>query len=131
MAPAHLTRVHPNDEDTPILSIPFNVAWKSAWLVKSDIFNISNGKIDINKFLHNESPQRKHTRAIPPTPLPQPHGWHPKHTTFTTIPINPDLDAAPTGYYEITHHPTSRANALIHAPDGRLITAITKAKLQK
>jgi len=79
----------------------------------------------------NKAPQRKKTRTIPPTHLPQPRGWHPKYTTFTAIPINSDLDAAPTGHYAITHHPISRAKALIHAPDSRLITAITKAKLHK
>ena len=47
------------------------------------------------------------------------------------MPINPDLDAAPVGRYEITHHPTNRAGALIHAPNGRLISAMTKAKLHK
>jgi hypothetical protein len=131
MAPVQLTRIHPNDEDTPILSIPFNVAWKSSWITETNILNILNGKITINKYLQNKAPQHEKTRTIPPTPLPQPGGWHPKYITFTTISIISDLSAAPLGHYEITHSPINRTEALIYAPDGRLITAMIKAKLPK
>jgi hypothetical protein len=70
-------------------------------------------------------------RPAPPAPEQQPQGWHPKHTTFTTSPINPELYAIPTAIYEITQHPTNHNEILLHAPDGRLITTITKARLQK
>jgi hypothetical protein len=30
--PEHLDRIHPDDEDTPILDIPFKATWKEAWL---------------------------------------------------------------------------------------------------
>jgi hypothetical protein len=55
----------------------------------------------------------------------------PRHTTYTTHPINPDLDAVPTGKFKITSHPTSRDTVLLHAPDGSLISPILKARLNK
>jgi hypothetical protein len=85
-----------------------------------------NGKIDIDEYLQHKASQRKKTQTTPPTPLPQIRVRQPKKPTFTTKSINSDLDASLSGYYEIAYHPTNRAEALIHAPDGRLITAITK-----
>jgi hypothetical protein len=29
----HLARIHPEDEDTPILDIPFQATWKAAWVL--------------------------------------------------------------------------------------------------
>jgi len=64
-----------------------------------------------------------------PTPSPQTKGGRPKHTTFTTRPINLDLDSAPTGSSEITRHTTNDIEVLLHAPDGRLVAKMTKACL--
>ncbi len=32
VVPKNLNRVHEDDEDTPLLSIPFEVTWKETWL---------------------------------------------------------------------------------------------------
>jgi hypothetical protein len=53
------------------------------------------------------------------------------HTTFTTHPTNPDLDAIPTESFVITFHPTSQYSGLLYATDGRLISPILKARLHK
>jgi hypothetical protein len=57
---------------------------------------------------------------------------HPKYkggTPVTTSPINPDLNAIPTGLcYEITHNPTTKHETLLDAPDGRLLTTLPKHK---
>jgi hypothetical protein len=73
----------------------------------------------------------KKTRTTPPTPPSCPCGWHPQHTTYTTQPINPDLDAVPTGFFEITYYPTSLESMLLHMPNGRLISLIIKSRLHK
>jgi len=127
----HLTRIHPEDEDTPILSIPFDVTWRGAWLEDSDLLQLPHGKSALETYALNKVSLSKEKRTAPSAPPLRTGGWRPKHTTFTTIPINPDLDAIPTGTYKITHHPTSQSEALLYAPDGRLITKLTKARLQK
>jgi len=126
----HFIRVHPEDEDTPILIIPSNVAWIGAWLTKSDFLQLPNGKIALDKYVLNKIPLSKKKQTTPSIPFPKSGGWRSKHTSFTTTPINPDLDVVPTGNYEITHHPTNKLEALLHAPDGRLITKLHKARLQ-
>ena len=104
---------------------------KPAWVDESLVLTTPNGKTAIDTYHKNKAPTRKKVRTAPPAPKQQPRGWHPTHTTFTTSPINPDLDAIPTATYEITQHPTNHSGILLHAPDGRLITTITKARLQK
>ena len=74
-----------------------------------------------------------------PHPPPQPKGWHPKHNTFPTSPIGPDLDSTATGSFEITRHPTNDNEILLHdsriadpsQTHNRLIAIMTKARLQK
>ena len=39
LMPGDLTRVHPEDEDTPIISIPFQVVWKATWLTKETVMS--------------------------------------------------------------------------------------------
>ena len=41
--PEHLTRIHPDDEDTPILDIPFQATWKSTWLSEDTARSLPNG----------------------------------------------------------------------------------------
>jgi hypothetical protein len=84
-----------------------------------------------NNYIISKPPLRKKTRTAPQTPPPRLCGWHSQHTTYTTHPINPDLDAIPAGSFVITSHPTSHDSVLIHAPNGRLISPILKSRLQK
>jgi len=37
LTPEHLARIHPEDEDTPILGIPFQATWKAAWLSEDTV----------------------------------------------------------------------------------------------
>ncbi len=128
---AHLTRDNPEDEDAPILSIPFKVTWKPSRVSEATILTTPSGKSTIDNYTATKAPKRKKTRTSPPLPPKQPEGWHQRHTTFTTKPINPDLDATPTGTFEITHNPTNNNKILLHALDGRLVTTMTKARFQK
>ncbi len=127
----HLTRENSDDEDTPILSIPLKVTWHPTWVHDTTVLTTPSGKTKIENYNTTKAPQRKKTRTSPPAPQQQPMGWHPRYTSFTTKPINPDLDAIPTGAYKITHHPINTHEALLHAPDGRLIKTIAKARLHK
>jgi hypothetical protein len=82
-------------------------------------------------YCYYTAPQRKKRRETPPTPPHQLGGWQPRHTTYTTQPINPNLDVEATGAYELTHHPTNPTEVLIHSTTGRLIATMTKSRLQK
>jgi hypothetical protein len=53
-----------------------------------------------------------------------PHNIH--HPSY-----HPDLDALPTGTFELTAHPTSSDMVLLHALDGHLISIIPKPRLRK
>ena len=98
---------------------------------ETSILTTPNSKAAIDTYHTNKAPTRKKERTIHPTPKTQPLGWHPKNTTFSTTPINPDLDSAPTGTYEITQHPTNYEEILLHAPDGRIKNKLTQARLQR
>jgi hypothetical protein len=71
ITPAQLTRVHPEDEGTPILSIAFNVAWNSAWVTESDLLHLPDVKIAIDKYMLNKAPLPQKKRTIPPAPPPK------------------------------------------------------------
>jgi len=131
LTPDHLKLDRPDDEDTPILSIPFQVTWKPTWVPEDTVLTTPSGTTTINNYTNTKTSTRKKSRTSPPTPPTQPKGWNPKHTTFTTRPINPDLNSAPTGSLEVTRHPKNNKEILLHAPDGRFITTFTKAILQK
>ena len=121
----------PEDEGTPILAIPFEVTWKATWLSEDTICSLSNGSPTIQNYKISKLPTKQNTRSAPPAPPRRQCGWHPRHTTYTTHSINPDLDAVPTGAFEITSHPTFLDTVLLHAPDGRLISTISKVRLKK
>jgi hypothetical protein len=129
--PEHLSRIHPEDEDTPILDIPFQATWKATWISEDTAKSLPNGTSALQNYKTNKHPPKKKTRTPPPTPPHRQCGWLPRHTTYTTHPINPDLDAIPTGTFEITAHPTLTELVLLHGPDGRLISTITKPRLRK
>ena len=48
--PGDLTRVHPDDEDILILSIPFQVAWKATYLTKGTLVSLTNAKTTIHHY---------------------------------------------------------------------------------
>ena len=59
-------------------------------------------------------------------PPPCPCRWHPKHTTYTTHPINPDMDAA---YGILRVYPTPHITG-VSAPSRTRWTAITRLTLE-
>jgi hypothetical protein len=65
---AHLTRDNSEDEDTPILSIPFRVTWNPTWVSKTTVLTTPSGKSTIDKYNTTKAPTRKKTRTTPPTP---------------------------------------------------------------
>ncbi len=127
LTPGKLTRDNPEDEDTPILSIPFRVTWKPAWVPEETILITPKRKTTIDNYAQRKAPIRNKTRTASLTFPPQTKGWHPKHTTFTSRPINSDMETAPTGSFKITRHPINDDEVLLHALDGRLIPKLTKA----
>jgi len=90
-----------------------------------------SGKHTIDNYTLNKTPIRNKVRTTPSIPSPQTKGWHPKHTTFTTKPINPDLDSVSTGSFQITRHFSNDIEVLLHALDESQLTRMAKARLQK
>jgi len=129
--PAHLARIHPEDEDTPILDILFQATWKGAWVSEDTAKSLPNGNLAIHNYKTSKLPPKKKTRTAPPTPPHRQCEWIPRHTTYITHAINPDLDALPTGTFEITAHPASSDMVLLHAPDGHIILTIPTPRLRK
>jgi hypothetical protein len=131
LTPEHLTRIRTEDEYTPILAIPFEVTWKATWLSEAIVRSLPNGNSAVHNYRISKPALRKKTMTALPTPPPRLCGWHPQYTTYTTHPIIPDLDAVPTGSFVIASHTTSLDSVILHAPDGRLISPILKARLHK
>ena len=127
----NLVQINPEDEDTPILSIPYSGEWNNAWLTEPNILHAHNGIQAAETYNQTTAPQCKKTRKTPPTPPHRPGGWQPQHTTYTTQPINPDQDAEATCNYEIAHHPTTPTEVLIHSPTGQLIEIIAELTLRQ
>jgi len=67
LAPEHLTRDHPEDEDTPNLHIQFHVTCKPAWIPEENILTTPSGKQTIDNYTRNKAPTRKKIRATPHT----------------------------------------------------------------
>jgi hypothetical protein len=84
------------------------------------------GKQAVETHHSNKAPRRTNTITHPPITPPRTQEWHPTHTIFTTSPINPDLDAIPTGSYKITHHLITKDEILPHAQDDRLLNTLPK-----
>ena len=114
-----------------MLDIPFEATWKATWLSEDIVRSLPNGNSAIHNYKLGKPPLKKKTITVPPISPPRLRGWHPQYTTYTTHLINLDLYAVPTGSFEITSHPTSLDSVLLHAPDGRLISPILKARLHK
>ncbi len=52
----NLVRVNPEDEDTPILSIPYKVKWNCAWLADLDILHAHNGTQAVETYKQSTAP---------------------------------------------------------------------------
>ncbi len=57
--------------------------------------------------------------------------WRSPSLTFSTIPINPDLDIHPTKGYELKQHPTKQTHTTLHIPYGTTICIIASIRLNK
>ena len=58
-------------------------------------------------------------------------GWHPTHTTFTTAPINPELDIILAGDIILTSHPTDPSLLLLYKPNDTLISILQRNIIDK
>jgi hypothetical protein len=58
-------------------------------------------------------------------------GWRSPNLTFSTTPINPDLDTHPTHQYEPPHHSTQHTHTTIHRLDGTTVCSIDNRRLDK
>jgi hypothetical protein len=65
--PKHLARVCPEDENTPIFAIPFEVIWQPTWLPEDTIRSLPNGNLAIHNYKISKLPTKKNTRTAPPT----------------------------------------------------------------
>jgi hypothetical protein len=62
----HLTRENSDDEDTPILSIPFKVTWQPTWVHDTTVLTTPSGKTTIDTYNTTKAPKRKKTRTHTP-----------------------------------------------------------------
>ena len=84
LSPEHLTHIRPEDEDTSILAITFEVKWKAAWLSEDIVRSLPNGNSTIHKYRISKPPLGKKTRtAAQPLRLAYADG------TPNTQPISP------------------------------------------
>jgi len=58
-------------------------------------------------------------------------GWRSPNLTFSTIPINLEIDTHPTKGYELTHYPARQTHTTLHKPDGTTICTIENKRLEK
>jgi hypothetical protein len=58
-------------------------------------------------------------------------GWRSDGLTFSTTPINPDLDFHPANPYELIQHPTKPTHTSLNRPDGTLVCTIDSRGLDK
>ena len=61
----HLTRDKSDDEDTPILSIPFTVTWKPTWVSEDKEITTHSGNSTIATYTTANAPTRKKNTHIP------------------------------------------------------------------
>jgi len=83
-----------------------------------------------NRELHEN--QDNHAKKITNITYHSPHATQrlaPQTHHLHTIPINPDLESAPIGSFEITRHLKNNNEVLLQAPDGILVNKMTKARL--
>jgi hypothetical protein len=57
--PEHLARIHPEDEDTRILDIPFQAKWKAAWVSEDTARSLPNGNSAIHNYKNRKLPHKK------------------------------------------------------------------------
>ncbi len=126
-----MKRTRAEDEDTPILDINYHVEWNPAWQPDHIIIAAPSGPQSLETFNHKHALVRLRPRLHPPAAPHIPTGWNPQYTSCTTTPINPDLDASPTGATTFTQHPNSPKDTLIHDANGKYICTLPKARLQK
>ena len=54
--PEHLACIRPEDEDIPILAIPFEVTWKAAWLLEDIVRSLPTGNPSIHNYKISKLP---------------------------------------------------------------------------
>jgi hypothetical protein len=64
----HLARIHPEDEDSPILDIPFQATWKAVWISEDTARSLPNGNLAIHNYKIRKLPHKKKARTAPPIP---------------------------------------------------------------
>ncbi len=67
---AHLTRESPEDEDTPILSIPLRVTWNPTWMSEATVLTTPSGKNN-NRQLYNFKSAHTQENTHITTPAPK------------------------------------------------------------
>jgi len=109
----------------------YEVHWEPAWQTYETIMGTATGPQALDTYRRNQFAQRKKPRTTPPLATCQPGGWIPQHVTFSTQPINPDLDGQPLGHTYLSIHPADTHLAILHRPDGRVINTIDIDRVNK
>ena len=115
----------------PITDSTFEVHWKPAWQTYQTIMDSPFGPHALDTYRRQRQSSNKKPRTAPPQPSATKGGWHPLHTTFSTQPINPNLDSTPTPTTTLRTHPSDDTQVLIHKPNGKILGTIDKLRLTK
>ena len=115
----------PDEEQT------YTVQCAPSWQSEEAVLGAPSGQAAIEAYNTKAFPRRKARRPNPPAATCKLMGWVPKHTTFRTSPINPDLDSYPTADYTLRAHPTQPHNTVIHDMEGMAKGIIDTDRLRK
>jgi hypothetical protein len=107
--------IHPIDhtDGQPL----YEVHWSPAWQLDSTIVDSESGLDALTTYKQRTRLERRNKRKTPPINAIKMGGWRSDNLTFSTTPINPDLDIYPTKRYELTQHPTKSTHTSLHIPD--------------
>jgi len=102
----------------------YEVHWGLAWQLDSTIMDCESGPAALQAYKQRMHMPRQVMRRIPPKNPITMEAWRSANLTFSTTPINLDLDIYPTNRYELTQHPTKPTHSSQHRPLGILIYTI-------
>jgi hypothetical protein len=80
----------------------YEVHWRPTWQLDSTIMDNESGPTALQAHKQRTHKPRQVKRRTPPVNPAIKEGWRSANLTFSTTPINPDLDIHPTNRYELT-----------------------------
>jgi hypothetical protein len=109
----------------------YEVHWQPAWQLESTIIESESGPHALAQYKQRTQTQRRTKRRTPIINQKTEEGWRSPNLTFSTTPINPDLDTHPTNRYELAQHPTQHTHTTLHRLDETTICTLENRRIDK